>query len=698
MSLPRSLLARTLVLAGLALPALAGDRAAFEKELERAHEEIADSDWEDAQQRLKTLLESHARERYAIEAFPAIREDLRRCAFWLEHDEPDFESLVSGTNRGKLRPGGNLKIRYESGQLGDFTEHGIAHFYPVTFRGPYTIEFEFGGRWGGAFPAIITGLETECELSVVAGRRGGVALFENGKFDWIESFPSYESLKIVRGEDKMDVWADGKKVYKHRQRGMGLGRIVLQNFGVEAREFQLQISGKMQTSWLQGLLDDAVQETFDEFKEAYDEDQLLPAWVLEEGADFEAANKSSYPGPYLEKQGELWVKGNELLEGDSLTKFKTFVRTLKGRKCTTTFCTYWEMCLDLWLGDYDDALKKSEAVLQDAPEHVQTQLMQILIRRHLGAHDEALTSIGDLFSQNPLNTEVARSLAWSLLNEGKIDAARGVVLESFEAGAPLTSLSDVLSMIGKADRGPDWGESYEVTSRHYHVRSNIDVQLCKEASRVLESALRAYKKDLGREPREDRVYRVMLFSGRTGYMTYTDELLGIRRENTAGLYSPGLKQLLIWNLPDRAEMFRTVQHEGFHQYLDSIMDDAPRWLNEGLAEYYEIMELDGLVTQADRGQPNRTHLWLLDEEGTLPLEEFLYMSPAEFYEGQTSYSQAWSFVNFLLHSTDENRAIFDGLIDLLCDGLPVQEALHTVFDDLDLKELQRAYRAHVRSL
>ena len=190
----------------------------------------------------------------------------------------------------------------------------------------------------------------------------------------------------------------------------------------------------------------------------------------------------------------------------------------------------------------------------------------------------------------------------------------------------------------------------------------------------------------------------MLFSGRTGYMTYTDELLGIRRENTAGLYSPGLKQLLIWNLPDRAEMFRTVQHEGFHQYLDSIMDDAPRWLNEGLAEYYEIMELDGLVTQADRGQPNRTHLWLLDEEGTLPLEEFLYMSPAEFYEGQTSYSQAWSFVNFLLHSTDENRAIFDGLIDLLCDGLPVQEALHTVFDDLDLKELQRAYRAHVRSL
>ena len=56
-----------------------------------------------------------------------------------------------------------------------------------------------------------------------------------------------------------------------------------------------------------------------------------------------------------------------------------------------------------------------------------------------------------------------------------------------------------------------------------------------------------------------------------------------------GLYSPALKQLLIWNQPNRKKMLETVRHEGFHQYLDGVMSDPPPWLNEGLAMYYEAL-------------------------------------------------------------------------------------------------------------
>ena len=39
------------------------------------------------------------------------------------------------------------------------------------------------------------------------------------------------------------------------------------------------------------------------------------------------------------------------------------------------------------------------------------------------------------------------------------------------------------------------------------------------------------------------------------------------------MYSPLLKQLLIWNTPDSDRMIRTARHEGFHQYLDARMAD-----------------------------------------------------------------------------------------------------------------------------
>jgi tetratricopeptide (TPR) repeat protein len=696
MNVPSTFLALTALCFGLVSTALAGDEKAFEKDLNKARAELHDRKWDDARERLIGLLEQHAREPYAIDRFPGIREDLRRCAFWEQHDEPKLETLLSGTVKGKARVGGSIKITYGPGQFDDFKKFGAGYVHPVTFRGPYTIELTWSGRWGGEYPGVVTGLGTENAIGVSVGLQGGVAEVDR-MWRWLETFPIEGKLKLTRAEGKIDVWADGKKVFSKKERGLGLGQFSVSNLEGAVREFELTISGKTQKSWLQGVLDEAVRETYEAFEEEYDETAALPAWLMESGDGFEKANGSTYPGPYLEKQEELWAQGLKLIEDENLTKLKSFVPSLDDRDCTKAFCKFWEARLHEILGEYEKAAKDCDKVLEIDDTHVESLLLRVRLLQREGERETAIEKLGDLFVQMPLNTRIAQELVLSLMIKGDVSAAKNAVRQAFTAGAPITSLSSTLGMIGKADRGPDWGESFEYESRHYRVRSDIDVQLCKAASKVLENSLKAYKKDLGREPRDDRIYPVMLFSGEAGYQAYTEDLLGGRAENTAGLFSPALKQLLIWNLPDREQMFTTVQHEGFHQYLDSIMDDAPRWLNEGLAEYYEVMDLSGLVT--DHGTVNKNHLSLLRSKGYKPLKELLHYSPAEFYvDGIWSYAQSWSFVHFLLHSTEENRALFDKLIDLLCEGRPVKAAVNAVFSDLDQEQLQSAWKAHVKQL
>src|SRR5207244_794274 len=140
-------------------------------------------------------------------------------------------------------------------------------------------------------------------------------------------------------------------------------------------------------------------------------------------------------------------------------------------------------------------------------------------------------------------------------------------------------------------------------------------------------------------------FLVCLFSGQEGYTNYIAGL-GVHVENTLGVYFPDLKQLLIWNQPQRERMFETIRHEGFHQYFDRITHNAPRWLNEGLAKYFQVSELvngrwkDGIV-------PGE-HLRALSEGALVPLSTFLRMDATTFYSrASLHYAEAWAFVHFL---------------------------------------------------
>ena len=166
--------------------------------------------------------------------------------------------------------------------------------------------------------------------------------------------------------------------------------------------------------------------------------------------------------------------------------------------------------------------------------------------------------------------------------------------------------------------------------------------------------------------------------------------------NAAGLYSMLLKQLLIWNLPNREMMLRTVRHEGLHQYLDRFLPNIPVWFNEGLAEYYEHGHR--VAGKLYFGRPSRQHLEVLSKHPPLPLEVFLRLPARDFYRGGVPrYAQAWAFMHMLRHGGAHRQKLFKQLLADL-ETMPAHEALEKAFGDMDMAKLDEEFRAHLVEL
>ncbi len=135
-----------------------------------------------------------------------------------------------------------------------------------------------------------------------------------------------------------------------------------------------------------------------------------------------------------------------------------------------------------------------------------------------------------------------------------------------------------------------------------------------------------------------------------------------------------------------------LRHEVTHGYLHSVVPNLPLWLDEGLAEHFE-------VPRGSRGL-NRPHLVGLAGQLQLGLWEpdlaRLETFKRPFDMSQLDYAEAWAWVHFLLESGPEHRALVrEYLVDLRRYGSvePMSERLGR-----SLREPETRLVEHVRTL
>jgi hypothetical protein len=107
-----------------------------------------------------------------------------------------------------------------------------------------------------------------------------------------------------------------------------------------------------------------------------------------------------------------------------------------------------------------------------------------------------------------------------------------------------------------------------------------------------------------------------------------------------------------------------LRHEVAHGYLHATVPGLPLWLDEGLAEYFEVPR--------GRGGWNRPHVDMLVGEGRRaalsPDLARLEKLRAAGDMTQRDYAESWAWVHFLLETTPERRRLLHAYLDELRDN------------------------------
>ena len=258
---------------------------------------------------------------------------------------------------------------------------------------------------------------------------------------------------------------------------------------------------------------------------------------------------------------------------------------------------------------------------------------------------------------------------------------------------------------------PCMGELQTYRSERYVIHTDLPRAEAAEYARHMDATFDAFARrfdGLG-EPIDHRL-ALYLFRDAGRYAAF---LSGkeIDSTNSGGMFFVrGDKQgLAIWvgDRP-RAELFSTLQHEGFHQFAwNRVGDRLPIWLNEGLAQYFEdALLIDGDLRTGMREPENIERVReALQTGNALPLDRLTRLTGDDWARTLTSdpdraallYAQSWSLAYFLIHGREGRyRSRLDDYLAKLAAGRPHDAALRAAFGTDGLGEAQDPWEAYAR--
>ncbi len=238
-----------------------------------------------------------------------------------------------------------------------------------------------------------------------------------------------------------------------------------------------------------------------------------------------------------------------------------------------------------------------------------------------------------------------------------------------------------------------------VTTRYYSLHSDLQDDELREARLRIDLMAEEY----ARRTRSfagtiNRKLPVYMFTKRDDYVAAGGS------PNSVGVYTHD--KLLVWAGPDASGMtWRTMQHEGFHQFAHSVIGgNIPPWVDEGLAEYFgdALFTGDGYVTGGIPPMRLAYLRHLMKEEQLVPARRLLTLEREIWNTHVTSgsnqagpnYQQAWSMVYFLAHAENGRyREAFDRFIREVSTGQQWDTVWMRVFggDPADFEQRWREY-------
>ena len=192
---------------------------------------------------------------------------------------------------------------------------------------------------------------------------------------------------------------------------------------------------------------------------------------------------------------------------------------------------------------------------------------------------------------------------------------------------------------------------FEVSIVPHDYQMGLDVKT--KVTVAVSKIFSIYAADFIMRPDTDARLEIRIYGIEQEFRALTRER-GLQIENASGFYSPRENTIHVWRNRNLDRLLEVLTHEASHTIMQHQIGRVPIWINEGLAEYFETMEVFGQTVVV---RPNTHWIATVDRllrDGLMPLGDFLSMTREKWYlfngEGSLAYAVAWSVTFFLMSS------------------------------------------------
>lgn len=208
---------------------------------------------------------------------------------------------------------------------------------------------------------------------------------------------------------------------------------------------------------------------------------------------------------------------------------------------------------------------------------------------------------------------------------------------------------------------PNIGEFYDYTGGQYQVLAQGGRNTGMQVNRFMNEMLKQYSKYFSNwQPKAGA--RVIVFTNPDDFRAYTAHATKLSHQNLLGYChlktDEAGNQFYELVTYQHEEMWKTLAHEGFHQFLGYELGlQVPIWLNEGLAQYFETGYV--LHDKLHAGNVSKSKLAaaqaLIQTQKAPSLVELMQWDRATFYQNaQVAYPTSWALVHYLLEGEGRN--------------------------------------------
>jgi tetratricopeptide (TPR) repeat protein len=238
-----------------------------------------------------------------------------------------------------------------------------------------------------------------------------------------------------------------------------------------------------------------------------------------------------------------------------------------------------------------------------------------------------------------------------------------------------------------------------VQSKNFFLVGNASESQIREVAENLELFRTAYGKFFKlRESAATVGTTVIVFKSDAAFRPYKPIYQG-KPANIAGYFQGGQDKNLIV-LSAEIETPRVIYHEYVHRLMSDNLSSKPPFFQEGFAECFSTLEIEGRDKKLRLGRAIAEHVALLNERRFLPLEQLFAVTneSKEYNEEEKQglfYAESWALVHYMMLGPRERMNQFFEFLNGLNSGTPAPIVFQRVFKQ-DLPTFQKTFEAYIQ--